>query len=313
MSIPDVESMAANSALENVAEPAGLSTGATPDASEGTPGVADGVAEGVAEPSPAAGLGLAGVARSFGISNVPDASPPPASSTLEALFAIFLSAGVANAGLSFAPARAAASFASYGSTNPAPTPPRDDEESHPMKWHVNAGGSTPDRISFTGHSGSLPSRSAHAATYAAASVLASTRSFSFAPRPHHRNTSFVTSSSMTSSSQRSSCVKLKISSHATPAPPTTASQIWKSLGSCGASYPSPNSAYGFLPPMCAQKMSGSAPSSITSTSAWESSPTAGAKTSAAIVSAQTFSSSEDPRPFHANTLALPSIPAAATF
>ena len=83
MSIPEDPSIAASSAFEKVTVPAGLSTPvATPEALEGTPGVAEG-AEGadvgtgdalppIGEPPFAFDSGAfdPGVERSFGISNV---------------------------------------------------------------------------------------------------------------------------------------------------------------------------------------------------------------------------------------------------
>jgi hypothetical protein len=154
MSIPEDPSIAASSALENVAVPAGLSTPvATPEALEGTPGVAEG-AEGaevgtgdalppIADPPFAFDSGaFAGVERSFGISNVvlsdeenpgpPSCPASPSSARGDANDAVAPS-------LSFS--FAAASLASYGSTNPTPF---FTEWSQPMKLEVNAGGSRPD-------------------------------------------------------------------------------------------------------------------------------------------------------------------------
>ena len=58
-------------------------------------------------------------------------------------------------------------------------------------------------------------------------------------------------------------------------------------------------------PICAQNVSGSDPSSTTSTSDGAK-PTAGATTELAMTSAHDRSSPELPRPFQANTLDLPS-------
>jgi hypothetical protein len=147
MSIPEDPSMAASSAFEKVTVPAGLSTPvATPEALEGTPGVAEGaegaeVGTGDALPPFEFDSGaFAGVERSFGIWNVlSDEEPGPAFVP----GVTFFSAGDANdavaPSLSFS--FAAASLASYGSTNPTPF---FTEWSQPMKLEVNAGGSRPD-------------------------------------------------------------------------------------------------------------------------------------------------------------------------
>ena len=143
--------MAASSAFEKVTVPAGLSTVATPEALEGTPGVAEG-AEGpegaevgtgdalppIGEPPFASfdsGAFDPGVERSFGIWKVlSDEDPGPAFVP----GVTFFSAGDANDAVapSFSFSFAAASLASYGSTNP---PPFFTEWSQPMKLEVNAG------------------------------------------------------------------------------------------------------------------------------------------------------------------------------
>ena len=145
MSIPEDPSIAASSAFEKVTVPAGLSTVATPEALEGTPGVAEG-AEGadvgtgdalppIGEPPFAFDSGAfdPGVERSFGISNVLSDEEP---GSAFAPGVTFFSAGDANDGSFGSFSFAAASLASYGSTNP---PPFFTEWSQPMKLEVNAG------------------------------------------------------------------------------------------------------------------------------------------------------------------------------
>jgi len=146
MSIPEDPSMAASSAFEKETVPAGLSTVATPEALEGTPGVAEG-AEGaevgtgdaftsIADPPFAFDSGAfdPGVERSFGISNVLSDEEPGIIAFAPGV--TFFNAGDANDGSFGSFFFAAASLASYGSTNP---PPFFTEWSQPMKLEVNAG------------------------------------------------------------------------------------------------------------------------------------------------------------------------------
>ena len=135
--------MAASSAFEKVTVPAGLSTVATPEALEGTPGVAEGAEVGTGDALPPigeppfasfdSGAFDPGVERSFGIWKVLSDEDPGSAFVLGVTF---FSAGDANDGSFGSFSFAAASLASYGSTNP---PPFFTEWSQPMKLEVNAG------------------------------------------------------------------------------------------------------------------------------------------------------------------------------
>mmetsp|Transcript_1263 Transcript_1263/g.5118 ORF Transcript_1263/g.5118 Transcript_1263/m.5118 type:complete len:364 (+) Transcript_1263:228-1319(+) len=308
MSMPAVPSIFTSASYANTFEPPGVVTSATPDQGEGAPGVDFGVDTSLSslafltgvETFEPPGETTRVISQSAGFSNAAFVAAALFSKSSEVSLASgsFFAGVLRSAGSSsvagFA-AMACRNLSSYGSTNVADAL----DASHAIKCAVNIFGSLPAGTVVMIVSTSRPSVSAARATYLCASNSDSRFSFSLAFLPIHKNTSVATSRSMTSSSSRSSCVKLKISSALIPRPPAAASHSWNRRGSDAGADSAENLAYGFLPPMRSQKTAGSSPSGTVSTRD-DPTPTPGARR-VATRAAHSRSAAELPAPTHTST------------